>query len=64
MPRDWKKESIVPVYKVGDEEDPVNYRPVSLTGGNTIICERRVKYSWSKYLEVKNLTTEINLFLE
>jgi len=31
VPGDWKKGNILPIFKKGREEDPGNYRPVSLT---------------------------------
>jgi len=31
VPKDWRKDSVTPVFKKGKKEDPGNYRPVSLT---------------------------------
>jgi len=31
VPEDWRLASVTPIYKKGCEEDPRNYRPVSLT---------------------------------
>ncbi|KFQ96788.1 RNA-directed DNA polymerase from mobile element jockey, partial [Nipponia nippon] len=31
VPGDWKKGSIVPIFKKGKKEDPRNYQPVSFT---------------------------------
>jgi len=31
VPEDWRKASVTPVFRKGKNEDPGNYRPVSLT---------------------------------
>ena len=36
IPDDWKKASIVPIFKKGEKHKPANYRPVSLT---SICCK-------------------------
>ena len=51
VPHDWKSSIIVPIYKGGSKEDPLNYRPVSLTSVVGKLCERIVKDRWVKYLE-------------
>ena len=42
VPIDWKRANIVPVYKGGNKEETLNYRPVSLTSVVAKICERVV----------------------
>ena len=36
LPEIWKKANIVPLYKKGDRQCPLNYRPVSLT---SVVCK-------------------------
>ena len=31
VPSDWKKAVVFPIFKKGEEYDPINYRPVSLS---------------------------------
>ena len=31
VPKDWKRADMTPIYKSGNKEEPLNYRPVSLT---------------------------------
>lgn len=41
VPRHWKCVDIVLVYKKGDRDDPVNYRPVSLITIEYKILEKK-----------------------
>ena len=36
VPPKWKRADIMPIYKNGNKEEPLNYRPVSLT---SIVCK-------------------------
>ena len=49
---DWKRANIVPIHKGEDKEEPLNYRPVSLTSVVAKICEKIVKDRW--FLEETN----------
>ncbi|CAG4996198.1 unnamed protein product [Parnassius apollo] len=40
LPADWKKATVVPIYKNGDKMRPSNYRPISLT---SILCKAMKK---------------------
>ena len=51
VPREWKRAEIVPIYKSGRKEEPLNYRPVSLTSVICKICERIIKKHWTDFLE-------------
>ena len=64
LPKGWKKANVVPIYKGGEKEDPLNYRPVSLT---SVMCKLREKFikkdgwtSWRKgrYQPKGNLVSE------
>ena len=57
MPKDWKRANIVPIFKGGNKENPLNYRPVSLLSVVGKLCERVVKEKWTKHLEGKEVLT-------
>jgi len=37
IPVDWKKATVVPIYKGGDQSAVSNYRPISLT---SVVCKQ------------------------
>ncbi len=51
VPIEWKRANIVPIYKGGSKEEPLNYRPVSVTSVVCKICERLMKDKTMQYLE-------------
>ncbi len=51
VPEAWKRAEVIPIYKNGGKEEPLNYRPVSLTSVVCKMCERAIKEQWTKYLE-------------
>merc|ERR1712035_97554 len=58
IPYQWKLADIIPIFKKGDKEVPLNYRPVSL---NSIICkilERIIREQWVDYLERNRLISD------
>ncbi|CAM5087257.1 unnamed protein product [Natator depressus] len=55
VPEDWKKANVVPIFKKGKEEDPGNYRPVSLTSVPGKIMEQILKDSILKHLDERKV---------
>ncbi|CAM5131267.1 unnamed protein product [Natator depressus] len=55
VPDDWKKANVVPIFKKGKEEDPGNYRLVSLTSVPGKIMEQVLKESILKHLEERKV---------
>ncbi|CAM4571676.1 unnamed protein product [Caretta caretta] len=51
----WKKANVVPIFKKGKNEDPGNYRPVSLTSVSRNIMEQVLKESILKHLDERNV---------
>ncbi|KFV78878.1 hypothetical protein N308_07568, partial [Struthio camelus australis] len=47
VPEDWKKANVTPVFKKSKEEEPGNYRPVSLTSIPGKVMEQLI----TKHLE-------------
>ena len=43
VPEDWKRASVVPIFKKGRKEEPGNYRPVSLTSILGKVFEKIIK---------------------
>ncbi|KGL84948.1 RNA-directed DNA polymerase from mobile element jockey, partial [Tinamus guttatus] len=55
VPEDWKKASVMPVFKKGKKEDPGNYRPVSLTSVPGKVTERLILAVVSGHMEDKKV---------
>ena len=58
LPQKWKMANIVPIFKKGDTEDPLNYRPVSLTSIVVKLLERIIRAKWESHLERYSLITD------
>ena len=57
LPCEWKRANIVPIYKGGDSENALNYRPVSLISLVAKICENIIRTKWIVHLERNKLIT-------
>ncbi|GAB0199208.1 mitochondrial enolase superfamily member 1 [Grus japonensis] len=55
VPEDWRKASVTPVFKKGKEEDPGNYKPVSLTSISGKVMEQLILGVMSKHVEEKKV---------
>lgn len=62
VPSDWVDSNIIPLYKGGDKENPLNYRPVSLTNVIAKIYEKMVKDRWIKNLKENGLVKDKQFF--
>ena len=58
LPEEWKRANIIPIFKGGDKEEPLNYRPVSLTSVVCKICEKIIRTRWIKYLEERGILSD------
>ena len=58
IPDIWKEANVSPIYKKGEESEPSNYRPISLTCVLCKIFERSVASSLAKHF------TELDIFYE
>ena len=47
VPKEWKRIDIMPISKNGNKEEPLIYRPVSLTSIVCKICEV-IKKQWTE----------------
>ena len=56
--KDWKRADIMPIYKNGNKEEPLNYRSVSLTSIISKICEKVIKRQWTDYLEREGIISD------
>ena len=58
LPECWKWANIVPLYKKGNKQNPLNYRPVSLTSVVCKILERIIRKKWVDHLERHELISQ------
>ena len=58
IPIEWKRADTVPILKGGNKEDPLNYRPVSLTSVVAKICERLIRDRWMKHLKESKMLAD------
>jgi len=57
VPSDWKKASVCPIFKKGDQKNAANYRPVSLTSVCSKIMEHVVCSNVMSHLECHDILT-------
>ena len=55
VPSEWKTAEVSAIFKKGNNADPGNYRPVSLTSISCKILESLITDEIRKYMEVNNL---------
>ncbi|GAB0207638.1 mitochondrial enolase superfamily member 1 [Grus japonensis] len=55
VPEDWRKASVIPIFKKGRKEDPGNYRPVSLTSIPGKVMEQLILGVINKHVEEKKV---------
>ena len=58
VPVEWKRANVVPLYKNGNRQEPLNYRPVSLTSIMCKLCEKVIKRQWVEHLEKEKIINE------
>ena len=54
-PNDWKLARVVPVFKIGDRSDMINYRPISIISSAAKIFEKIVCDQFYEYLSFNDL---------
>ena len=55
VPDDWRKANITPIFKKGDQSQPSNYRPISLTSIVSKIFEHILSSHITKHMEMNNI---------
>ena len=55
FPEHLKQAHVIPIYKKSDNEDPDNYRPISITSSLAKVFEQILREQMNEYLERNNL---------
>ena len=55
LPRNWKRGNITPIYKKGRKDDPLNYRPISLTSVLCKLLEKIIRKRIVDHLDSNNI---------
>ena len=58
VPQEWKRAYMMSIYKNGNKDEPLYYRPMSLTSIVCKICEKVIKKQWTEYLEREGIITD------
>ena len=58
FPSLWKQAIVVPIHKTGDENEPHNYRPISILPVVSKILEKVIAYQLTNYLEANKLLSK------
>ena len=58
LPKDWIRTNVSPIFKKCSRNEPLNYRPVSLTSVPCKVLERLVKKRIIEHLEQNKLITQ------
>ena len=58
FPTDWKKASVIPIPKAGDQSEVGNYRPISLVPAPGKVLEKIICEQLSGYLDDESLLTD------
>ena len=58
VPSDWRHALVTPIFKKGEQYDPINYRPVSLTSIPCKLLEHIIVSNLMQHLEDNNILNE------
>ena len=58
LPQDWKKALITPIFKKGDQTNPTNYRPVSLTSICCKLLQHIIHSNVMSHLNAHNIISD------
>ena len=61
IPQDWKKVLVTPIFKKGDQTNPTNYRPVSLTSICSKLLEHIIHSNVMSHLNACNIISDNNM---